>query len=182
MSINVECPGCGARRSLPDAFRGVEVTCPRCGNRFVAEASSAGSADAIPLLTTTGSAAESGAGPAPADERAVPAAKLAQRVEPLPGLPPLEREDFPLPAEPKPAVPLPAGSSLAGVDQAGPERLQYKVLTRKNLWFTGALNPEGLEEALNSYAQQGWRLKSTFVMTVPDAGKSREELVVILER
>lgn len=82
-----------------------------------------------------------------------------------------------------------ASESKSGLREPGPPpglatKSEYKVLTREKLWFSGEFNPAGLEEALNSYAQQGWRLKSTQVLTVTGPGPegTREELVVILER
>jgi len=35
---------------------------------------------------------------------------------------------------------------------------QYKVLSQKDKWFSGKFDPTVLEQAINAYAQQGWRV------------------------
>lgn len=56
---------------------------------------------------------------------------------------------------------------------------EYKVMTQKDKWFSGKFDPIKLEEALNSYAQQGWVLVSC---ATADIGGSRQEFVAVLER
>ena len=61
--------------------------------------------------------------------------------------------------------------------------MEYKVLTQKDRWFSGKFNPETIEQALNAYAQQGWRV--TYAVTASFPGffsANREEIVIILER
>jgi hypothetical protein len=58
----------------------------------------------------------------------------------------------------------------------------YKVLTQKDKWFSGKFDPDQLETALNSYANQGWVLKAAVTASIPGFGGNREELVMILER
>jgi len=60
--------------------------------------------------------------------------------------------------------------------------LEYKVLTQKDKWFSGKFDPEALEAALNSYAQQGWRVVGTCTGSFGGVGSSREEVVVVMER
>lgn len=59
--------------------------------------------------------------------------------------------------------------------------LEYKVMTQKDRYFSGKFSPEKLEAAINSYAEQGWRVVSMATASIPGFG-SREELVVLLER
>lgn len=60
---------------------------------------------------------------------------------------------------------------------------EYKVLTQKDKWFSGKFDPTKLEEALNAYAEQGWRLISSFSANIPGMfGAAREEAIMILER
>ncbi len=59
---------------------------------------------------------------------------------------------------------------------------EYKVLTQKDKWFTGKFDPAALEQALNSYAQQGWTVKAAFSASIPGFGGAREEALVIMER
>ena len=60
---------------------------------------------------------------------------------------------------------------------------QYKVLSQKDKWFSGKFDPQKLEDAINSYAQQGWVVISAFTAEIPGImGHAREEALVILER
>jgi hypothetical protein len=58
----------------------------------------------------------------------------------------------------------------------------YKVLTQKDKWFSGKFDPEKLEQALNGYAEQGWRAISCATADIPGFGGSRQEFITILER
>lgn len=60
---------------------------------------------------------------------------------------------------------------------------KYKVLTQKDKWFSGKFNPQTLENAINSYAEQGWRVVSCATADFPSGfGAGRQEMVIILER
>ena len=59
---------------------------------------------------------------------------------------------------------------------------EYKVLTQKDRYFAGKFDPEKLEGAMNSYASQGWEVKSVATAEIRGFGGSREEMVVVLER
>lgn len=60
---------------------------------------------------------------------------------------------------------------------------EYKVLTQKDKWFSGKFDPERLEQAINSYAAQGWRVVTAATASFPGLFSSnREEMIVILER
>ena len=59
---------------------------------------------------------------------------------------------------------------------------QYKVLSQKDKWFSGKFDPAKLEQAINSYAQQGWIVKAAFSAEIPGLMGAREEAIVILER
>lgn len=60
---------------------------------------------------------------------------------------------------------------------------EYKVLTQKDKWFSKKFDPFKLEEALNAYAQEGWKVVACATAEFPGfiSGK-REELITILER
>ncbi len=60
--------------------------------------------------------------------------------------------------------------------------MQYKVLTQKDRFFSGKFSPERLEEALNGYAAEGWRVVSMATAEISGFGNKREELIVLLER
>lgn len=57
---------------------------------------------------------------------------------------------------------------------------QYKILTQKDKWFSGKFDPQKLEDSLNAYAQQGWRVVAC--ATPEFGGGSRNEFVAVLER
>lgn len=60
--------------------------------------------------------------------------------------------------------------------------MEYKVVTQKDRMFGGKFNPERVEQALNSYASEGWRVRSATTATFPSLGGGREELIIVLER
>jgi hypothetical protein len=92
----------------------------------------------------------------------------------------------PAPTPPKPALPpapvnRTAAASVAVV--AKEKKLAYKVLTQKDKWLSRKFDPESLEQALNSYGQQGWRVRTGDAASFPGFLTSdREELITILER
>lgn len=60
---------------------------------------------------------------------------------------------------------------------------QYKILTQKDKWFSGKFDPEKLEEAINAYAKQGWRVVAATTATFPAMlSAGREEMIVVMER
>ncbi len=61
---------------------------------------------------------------------------------------------------------------------------QYKILTQKDKWFSGKFDPQRLQDALNAYAQQGWRLVACTTAEIPGFGLSavREEFIAVMER
>ena len=60
---------------------------------------------------------------------------------------------------------------------------EYKVLSQKDEWFGGEFDPEKLEEAINAYAAQGWRVISMASASFPGIfSGNREEMIILLER
>ena len=43
--------------------------------------------------------------------------------------------------------------------------MEYKVLTKEDRRWTGKFSPENLEQMLNSYAAEGWRVVSSLAVT-----------------
>ncbi|MEX0754715.1 MAG: DUF4177 domain-containing protein [Actinomycetota bacterium] len=77
----------------------------------------------------------------------------------------------------QPSIPPAPGATLgAGVEHS------YKVLTQKDRYFKGKFDPEKLEAALNAYAGEGWKVVGTATADIPSMGRTRQEMVVILER
>ena len=62
------------------------------------------------------------------------------------------------------------------------KRYAYKVLSQKDKWFSGKFDPMVLEQAINAYAQQGWRFVGCATADIPGLGVTRQEFVAILER
>lgn len=62
------------------------------------------------------------------------------------------------------------------------KRYEYKVLSQKDKWFSGKFDPAILEQAMNAYAQQGWRVIGCATADIPGFGGPRQEFVTILER
>ena len=59
---------------------------------------------------------------------------------------------------------------------------EYKVLTQKDKWFSGKFDPAILEQAINAYAQQGWRVIGCATADIPGFGSTRQEFITLLER
>jgi hypothetical protein len=59
--------------------------------------------------------------------------------------------------------------------------MEYKVLTKEDRRWSGKFSPENLEQMLNSYAAEGWRV----VSTLPVASIwsfSTSQIMILLER
>ena len=60
---------------------------------------------------------------------------------------------------------------------------QYKVVSQNDSAFSGKFSPDRLEDVLNKYAKEGWRLVSTIRSQFPSMlGGIREAVVLILEK
>ena len=68
------------------------------------------------------------------------------------------------------------------VSPASSKRYAYKVLSQKDKWFSGKFDPEILEQAMNAYAQQGWKVIGCATADIPGFGGPRQEFITILER
>jgi len=59
---------------------------------------------------------------------------------------------------------------------------EYKVLTQKDRFWGGKFDPEKLEAALNSYAEEGWRVVASATASFPSLTGNREEMILVMER
>jgi hypothetical protein len=59
---------------------------------------------------------------------------------------------------------------------------EYKVLTQKDKFFSRKFDPEQLQAALNSYANEGWRLITAATAEIGSGIGSRDEIIFMLER
>lgn len=82
-------------------------------------------------------------------------------------------------------VPLFDASMIGATGASAPVRYEYLVMTMKDRFFGGKFDPAKLQEALNAYAREGWRLNSTATADLPGIsfnGQGRNEIIFILER
>ena len=155
------CTNCGNQVAPGAAF------CTNCGNPMSAPP------------------AEPAYAPEPAPVYAEPAPYTP---EPAPYTP----EPAPAYAEPAPAYNEPAQSADQGMNfdfstntatPASGTRYEYKILTQKDKWFAGKFDPLKLEQAINAYAQQGWRVVTCATADIPGfGGTARQEFITLLER
>lgn len=74
------------------------------------------------------------------------------------------------------------GPKPIGAEATSDAHIEYKVLTQKDRFFGGKFDPLKLEEALNSYAHQGWVVDGIATADIPGWSGSRQELVVVMSR
>jgi len=61
-------------------------------------------------------------------------------------------------------------------------KFKYKILTQKDRFFSGKFSPEKLQDAINNFAEEGWRVISLTSGEFPGMLKSRNEIVVCMEK
>jgi hypothetical protein len=89
----------------------------------------------------------------------------------------------PIPGAMSQPPPIPSASGSQTAFTTSSKLKEYKVLSQKDKWFSQKFDPEMLTQALNAYAQQGWRVVAASTATFPGIlGANREEIIVILER
>jgi hypothetical protein len=59
--------------------------------------------------------------------------------------------------------------------------MEYKVLTQQDRRWSGKFSSENLEQTLNSYAAEGWRVVSSFPVGSPWS-LSTSQVMILLER
>jgi hypothetical protein len=59
--------------------------------------------------------------------------------------------------------------------------MEYKVLSQNDRRWSGKFSPENLEQVLNSYAAEGWRVVSTLPVASPWS-MSTSQVMILLER
>ena len=64
----------------------------------------------------------------------------------------------------------------------GYERYEYKVLVQKDKWFSSKIDPVMLENTLNTYSANGWRVISCATADILGIRRSRQEFIAVLER
>lgn len=172
----VKCPSCHEKGKIPDTFIGHSIKCGKCGIKFLVT-------PPAPKKTEVGAAVASNAAAATATPAAgVPVDGIV--VEGLDGVTwqASESEGAGAVANPTPVSEAVHESGAVFTTAHGPAR-EYKLLTQKDKFFDGKFELSRLEEALNSYARQGWVARSmTSAVVASFSGAPREELLVLLER
>jgi hypothetical protein len=59
--------------------------------------------------------------------------------------------------------------------------MEYKVLTKEDRRWSGKFSAESLEQTLNGYAAEGWRVVSSFAVSSPWTF-STSQVMLLLER
>lgn len=59
---------------------------------------------------------------------------------------------------------------------------KYKILSQKDKFLSGKFDPATLEQAMNAYAEQGWRVICCATADIPSFGGARQEFITVLER
>ena len=59
--------------------------------------------------------------------------------------------------------------------------MEYKVLTKEDRRWSGKFSAETLEQTLNSYATEGWRVVSSFAVGSPWT-LTTSQVMILLER
>ncbi|HEV3164924.1 MAG TPA: DUF4177 domain-containing protein [Isosphaeraceae bacterium] len=177
----VTCPFCQEKGRIPDSFIGKRIKCGKCDNRFlVTPPPPKGAAAAAAAPTPANAALAPAAGPPVAvrggheiaiegmDEQSWQAANINVTVaEAEQGHDPEAKGVF----------------TAAPPSDHAADLKEYKLLTQKDKWFEGKFDLSRLEEAINFYAHQGWKVKTMTPAQVKGfTGGIQEELVVLLER
>jgi hypothetical protein len=58
--------------------------------------------------------------------------------------------------------------------------MEYKVLTKEDRRWSGKFSAETLEQTINSYATEGWRVVSSFAVSSPWTF-STSQVMILLE-
>ena len=62
-------------------------------------------------------------------------------------------------------------------DQSTKSLKVYKVISQSDKWFTGRFSPQSLEQALNAYADQGWKVIAVATAVFPGLVREKEEII-----
>ncbi|WP_406699170.1 DUF4177 domain-containing protein [Singulisphaera sp. Ch08] len=166
--LSVTCPNCSKAGQIPEHFAGRRIKCGECGSRF--EVTPFDPPDFDKLIDE----------PVPdliLDLVAENADKLTPPMDDVGALPDSLKtvEDH--------APPFLPQDSRSVNEAPMNKKWEYKVLTQKDKWFSGKFDPAKLEEAMNAYAGQGWRVIAATTASIPGfVGGNRDELIVVLER
>ena len=173
----VTCPSCGERGKIAPSLLGARIKCKQCGGSFQVSPQAPAPAARATAGLTSKFPEENVDGPHGIAVEGLDASSwsLATDVENIS----IARAT----SEPDEREATTAAFAPAAAASATEERREYKVLTPRDKFFDGKFDLARLEEALNHFARQGWRVKS---MSTPHVkgftGVLEETIVVLLER
>ena len=172
--INFDCPHCGHNLDVNERGAGLTVACPEC-SKSIEIPIPAAKVFVRDIKFNCGSCGQ----PLKASHDMVgqlidcPVCKRTVEVTLRPSAEVLH------PSKPIASPPPP----ILHTTRKEPIMKEYKVLTQKDKWFAGKFDPEKLEQAINSYAAQGWQVISVATASIPSAfGGNREEMIVVMGR
>ena len=167
--INFDCPHCGHNLEVSERGAGLTVVCPECSKSIVIP---------MPAPEVLVSKIIFNCGSCGQPLKAAP--DMAGQLIDCPAC----KKPTEIPFPPRPTPPTPTRhAAIAQATRKESIMKEYKVLTQKDKWFAGKFDPEKLEQAINSYAAQGWQVISVATASIPSAfGGNREEMIVVMGR
>jgi hypothetical protein len=166
MAIDFECP-CGKKLKSKDEFAGKRTKCPQCGAGLTVPQP----AHVVAAEAAAAAAKAQANGPEHDSPLALDMSESSVKIEPISTQP---TEAFIAPRISPEASPI--------VDEAKIDGRQYKVLMSKDMGFVAKFDAVKLEESLNTWARQGWCLRSAFMMTHQTHSGTHNDILVIMER
>ncbi len=165
MAIDFEC-ACGKKLKSKDDYAGKKTKCPVCGAVLTVPLTTAMQAEAAAKAAKSGASA-----PAEIDAPlAIDMSETSVKIEPISA-----------PASTETVAVLHTVREPAVAEHNGDVR-QYRVLTSKDMGFFAKFDSVKLEETLNSWARQGWTVRTVMAMTHTSHSGVINDLLVVLEK
>jgi hypothetical protein len=164
MAIDFECP-CGKKLKSKDEYAGKRTKCPLCGAGLLVPQPAA-------LVAAAAAAAVNRAANAnlePEAPLAIDMTESSVKIEPISS------------AAIETVAVLPVASPGAEPEDNG-DSLRYKVLTSKDMGFFAKFDSGKLEDTLNQWSKQGWRVRSMLTITHASHSGVVNDLLVLLEK
>ena len=167
---SVTCPSCGEKGTIPGHFVGTRIKCRKCGVGFTVtgRAPKPAATETAPAPSVVAPAAVAIHGDVIAVEGLDDSAWSTTAVDP----------DHP--HDESNAAFVPHHEDEAPAAQGAFK--QYKILTPKDKIFANRFDLARLEEVLNRFAREGWRVCSMATPQITSFTGDKEELVILLER
>jgi len=180
--FDTDCTNCGAHNQSPPHYKGQTIKCTSCGGKFVA-------LERGERIFTFHCSACRGSIEAEEQMKGAQATcphcnrdiRVAPDPLPIPSKPPITHTQASSYSEEQ-TLQDTSNKTHSNTNSNKTKMKEYKVLTQKDKWFGGKFDPEKLEQAMNAYAAQGWRVITCATAQIPSFSGNREEMIVVLER